>query len=623
MEFSRLISKGSRALGKVLLPGLLDLVSDPMTGFFVVRRTAIQNVVLEPRGYKILVELLVRSNIGEIVEVGYVSSRQRGEGKASPTVFVNYMRHLWQLRATARALKSRGVSATACTQKGEYAQPLLWRTFLLLAMLTVLGVLVAGYHPGAEDDGVYMAAVQHNLHPGLFRADADFFALQLQATVFDKVMAASVRITHLPVAVVLLAWHLLTIFGILAACYRIASRCFERESTRWGGVSLVTVFFTLPVSGTALYIIDQNLHPRAIATGLALFAVDFVLGRRYVAALVLEVVAFLFHPIMAAFGLSLCFFLALQGLAGSWRRLRVAAKPQAEPVFASLIIPLAASTVPMGWIFEPTSAAWRVAANTRDYYFLTRWAWYEWLGAIAPVFILLWFASMARRKARPVLNQLATGLAVYGVFQFVVALVIALPPALERLRPLQPMRYLHLLYVFLILLGGCLVEEHVLHNHRWRWAALFIPAALGMFLVQRAAYSASPHLERPGIHSSNPWLASFEWIRKNTPEDAYFALGPDYMHRPEEDNHGFRSLALRSALADNVKDSAVVTQVPRLAARWQREVAAQGDWQHVTLSDLHGLKTEFGVNWVIVERPTTLALDCPYQNNALEVCRIE
>lgn len=482
----------------------------------------------------------------------------------------------------------------------------------------MLGVLVAGYHPGAEDDGVYLAAIQHNLNPRLFRADADFFALQLQATVFDKLVAVSVRILHLPVAVVVLMWHLLAIFGILAACYRIASRCFEREHARWCGVALVTVFFTLPVAGTALYIIDQNLHPRAIATALALFAVDLVLGKRYVAGFVLATLALLFHPIMASFGLSVCLFLAI---------------PRAR-VSSSVVMPMfAVFAMPIGWIFEPTSPAWRAAVDTRNYYFLTRWAWYEWLGAIAPVFVLLWFASIARRRKRALLESLSTRLAMYGVFQLFVALLVALPPAFERLRPMQPMRYLHLLYLLMILLGGCFVGENFLRDCRWRWAALFVPVALGMFLAQRATFPDSPHLEISRMQTSNPWLASFVWIRENTPEDAYFVLGPDYMHRPAEDSHGFRALALRSVLADNVKDSAVVTQVPRLAGRWQREVAAQAmpqgnlsarpsDWQHITVADLHHLKMDFGVDWVILERPTTLVMDCPYQNPGVQVCRI-
>ena len=395
-------------------------------------------------------------------------------------------------------------------------------------------------------------------------------------------------------------------------------------------MALVTVFFTLPVSGTALYIVDQNLHPRAIATALVLFAVEFVLGRRYVPAFVLVAVAFLLHPIMAAFGASLCFFLAVPGL--SWKRLRPSvldAELVEAPiaVLGSVMLPLAAFTMPLGWIFDPASPGWRAAINMRDSLVLSRWAWYEWLGAIIPLFLLLWFAAMARRRKQPMLERLSKRLAVYGTFQLVVALVIALPPVLERLRPLQPMRYLHLLYVLLLLLGGCFVGENFLRHHRWRWAALFVPAALGMFLAQRALYPASPHLELPGVHSSNPWLASFEWIRKNTPEDAYFALGPDYLHRPEEDSHGFRSLALRSALADNVKDSAVVTLVPRLGERWQREVAAQRanheDWQHVSIADLQTLKAQFGVNWVILEQPAELGLQCPYRNEKLEVCRID
>jgi dolichol-phosphate mannosyltransferase len=104
-----LISRGSRALGKMMLPGVLGQVSDPMTGFFVVRREAIQNVVLAPCGYKILVELLVRSpRLKHIAEVGYVfRSRQHGESKASMMVFVDYVQHLFRLRASARALCAR------------------------------------------------------------------------------------------------------------------------------------------------------------------------------------------------------------------------------------------------------------------------------------------------------------------------------------------------------------------------------------------------------------------------------------------------------------------------------------------------------------------------------------
>jgi dolichol-phosphate mannosyltransferase len=113
-----LISRGSRALGKMVLPGVLGMVSDPMTGFFVVRRTAIQNVLLAPCGYKILVELLVRSRIQSVAEVGYVfRSRQRGESKASMMVFVDYVQHLLRLRASARSCPAQPVSTAEMTSE--------------------------------------------------------------------------------------------------------------------------------------------------------------------------------------------------------------------------------------------------------------------------------------------------------------------------------------------------------------------------------------------------------------------------------------------------------------------------------------------------------------------------
>jgi dolichol-phosphate mannosyltransferase len=98
-----LISRSSRALGKLLVPGALSRVSDPMTGLFIVRRAAIEGIELNPTGYKILVELLVRAHLHDIVEVGYVfRSRQRGESKASIQVFIDYVQHLFRLRRAAK-----------------------------------------------------------------------------------------------------------------------------------------------------------------------------------------------------------------------------------------------------------------------------------------------------------------------------------------------------------------------------------------------------------------------------------------------------------------------------------------------------------------------------------------
>jgi hypothetical protein len=487
--------------------------------------------------------------------------------------------------------------------------PLL-RNGIILAVLAALGILIAGYHPGAEDDGVYLAAIKRDLNPALFPHDSDFFAVQLQATIFDKVVAASIRLTHLPVGWVIFAWHYLAIYLVLLGSWRLARRCFPEEYAQWAATTLVAVLLTLPVAGSALYIVDQNLHPRALATAAILAAIVASLDRKFVQAIVLLVLAALFHPIMATFGISFCIFLA-------WRRTWMSTRPSTEAM------PIILALAPLGWIFEPTSPAWRIAANTRDYYFLGRWEWYDWLGVVAPLGILWWFRRVGQRANATKLVCVATRLPFFGVFQMIAAILLMWPERLERIRPLQPMRYLHLLYLIFIILSGGLLGQRFLRTRWLRWAAVLVPLAGAMFFAQRQTYPATAHIEWPGSVSVNPWLRAFAWIRDRTLPDAYFAAGPEYMRRPGNDYHSFRALAERSVLADLAKDSAVATQVPRLAPRWQEEVEAQKGWEHFGPTDFAGLKSRFGVDWVLVERPGGEGLACPYENAALRVCRVQ
>ena len=50
----RALSRGAQLLGLCLLPGVVGRVSDPMSGYFMVRRSAIAGATLSPLGYKIM-----------------------------------------------------------------------------------------------------------------------------------------------------------------------------------------------------------------------------------------------------------------------------------------------------------------------------------------------------------------------------------------------------------------------------------------------------------------------------------------------------------------------------------------------------------------------------------------
>jgi len=317
---------------------------------------------------------------------------------------------------------------------------------------------------------------------------------------------------------------------------------------------------------------------------------------------------------MGALGISFCFFLTMTMLEPVHVWLRQLQRAESSS--------LAASFVPLGWVFEPPTPAWRQALKTRTYFFLFKWAWYEWLGTLAPLALFWALWRIAEKRGERLLARFALAVLLYGVFQLAVAMIMLGIPALIRLAPLQPMRFLQLVYFFMVLMGGCLLGKFLLKASVWRWAVFLVAINAGMFLSQRLLFASSEHLELPGRSTSNPWLQAFSWIRQNTPANAYFALDPRYMAAPGEDYHSFRALAERSQLADDIKDTAVVTQVPELGPEWARETEAQKGWSHFQLADFERLKAEFGVDWVVVLNSQAAGLACEWRNELVSVCRL-
>jgi len=94
-----LISRSSTAAAQILFPQRLRDVTDPMSGFFVVRKEALAIEQLQPRGFKILLEIIVRTPGLRITEVGFeFGTRYAGESKASLREGMRYLAHLCQLR---------------------------------------------------------------------------------------------------------------------------------------------------------------------------------------------------------------------------------------------------------------------------------------------------------------------------------------------------------------------------------------------------------------------------------------------------------------------------------------------------------------------------------------------
>jgi hypothetical protein len=492
--------------------------------------------------------------------------------------------------------------------KAEFLRnsPFGFKTFAALLLLTLGAVTIAGYHPGVEDAEIYLPGVLRLLNPRLFPYNQGFFASHAHLTLYPNLIADSVRLSHLTLDYAMLLWHLLAVFLLLFACWRISRLCFPNPRAVWGGVALVAALLTIPVAGTSLYIMDQYLNTRSLSTPMILLAIVNVVEHKWLRGLLWIVLTGLIHPLMVVFGAAYMFFVI-------WIERR-------EPAPRKLASAAALALLPLG-LFPPVTEAYRQILNTRSYFFLLRWEWYEWLGIFGPLALFCWYRSIALRHGQRVLARMCSALILFELLFFAAALVITVPPQLANLAELQPMRALHLVFILLFVFSGGLLAEGLLRNQVWRWLALFLPLCLGMWYAQRQLFPNTPHLEFPWTRNPNPWVQTFEWIRDHTPVDAYFALDPQHMGLPGEDQHGFRAIAQRSMLADALKDSGAASMFPQLAPEWQRQVEAEKGWNTFQLNDFQKLKRQFGVNWVVLEHQVA-GMQCPYANYSLQVCRI-
>ena len=139
----------SRAATLVCQVALGIRCSDPMSGYFAIRRPAFQEVAhhLNPRGYKLLMELLHVLRPAQVGEVPYIfSPRRAGESKLSPQVAWDFVLSLAELLSrrlvSARFVKYAlvGFSGVAVQYCSFY---LLWRNLVTDESATAAAIATA------------------------------------------------------------------------------------------------------------------------------------------------------------------------------------------------------------------------------------------------------------------------------------------------------------------------------------------------------------------------------------------------------------------------------------------------------------------------------------------------
>ncbi|MEZ2346353.1 hypothetical protein [Terriglobus sp. RCC_193] len=502
--------------------------------------------------------------------------------------------------------RSRSMNTTADSKR---------TTLLFLAGLSLIAAALLGYHPYAEDGGIYASALALRLNPALFPAFRAFAVAHTGKSLFIPMVAEMVQRSHLSQEVVLLGLYLLSIGSSLAAAYGMACVLFPERRQQLCSTLLFALAMGMPVGGTSLYIADPYLTSRSLSTPLILLGLTAILRRKYGYAAVCGGIAFAVHPLMTLWALLPAAFLLLWQI--SARRIRAI-------ILLSLAVIGVMVTIQI--VSSADSDAVRAASLSRSYWFPSQWQWYEWIGLVAPVLMLLATASLSGKNkamssaAQAMAAAMATSIATVTIGAL---LLIHTSNTAFLLARLQPLRLLHpVSIIFVLMLGGWLAAPD---GRAWRRGVLLLltlGAVAGMLFLQRSTYPHSSHWEKPWGQSGNEYEAAALWLRQNTPVDALIAVDAHYTTMHGEDAQMVRAIGQRSTIPDAAKDGGIASVVPALADTWWTGSQAQEGL--AVLPDAQRIQRlqPFGAAWVLLPAAAETAFPCPYRNTDAKVCRL-
>lgn len=117
----RMVSKMSTLVARSTFPVQLEGCTDPMTGFFAVRRQALDVDLLRPQGFKVLLEILARHDL-RIAEVPFrFADRADGRSKATLSQGMSFARQMVALRVATTQAVGRPATPSAWSQRARFA----------------------------------------------------------------------------------------------------------------------------------------------------------------------------------------------------------------------------------------------------------------------------------------------------------------------------------------------------------------------------------------------------------------------------------------------------------------------------------------------------------------------
>ncbi len=472
----------------------------------------------------------------------------------------------------------------------------------------MLAFVIHGYHPFAQDASIYVAGIERQLHRSLFIKDATLLDAHGRLSGFPFLMGGAVRLLHLPLDVFLFLAYVLSILAFLTGCFLVATQVFSSRCAAWSAIFLAGCCLTLPAAGTSVLLMDPYVTARSITTPLSLFALLAYFKRSWMQFVVCFVIMFAVHPLMGLyFGCFMGTFAIMEH--------------HGERAAGALCIlgVLFAGAVHHVGTEASTGDAYREAVLSRPYYFLSGWHWYEIVGLVAPLMLMLIASSRSSRGS--LAGRLCSTCVFLGTTAMLISLCLVHPENLNLLVRLQVLRIFHTIYMIGVILAGGYLASCFWDSQRWIVVTTCLLAGIGFFLGSVASYPSDPHYQFVVEDEVTPYGQALVWIRGNTPANAHFAIDPDLQKRVNQDEVGFRVVTERSIVTDT-KDEGLASLFPAIAAEWQRRRDSERGLDRASDLDRTTHLLRYGVDWLVLSADATTSFPCPYRNAVLAVCRM-
>lgn len=206
------VSRLSTLVTKSMFPVRLRYCSDPMTGFFLVNRSAVDLGGLQPRGFKILLEILARETL-KVSEIPFnFAERNAGDSKASLRQGLHFIAQLAALRFGKMSLFALIGAFGAVLNVGiVWALTQLGVNYIVAAIIAAEATIVGNF------------VLQERFVFGEMRANASNLGSRFAKSFAFNNAEAAVRI---PVMAVLVeTWH---ISSVVATAFTLAVAFFAR-----------------------------------------------------------------------------------------------------------------------------------------------------------------------------------------------------------------------------------------------------------------------------------------------------------------------------------------------------------------------------------------------------------